>query len=126
MPCMVDYAVAAVNLLILMFSNALKLVYIKLACNAYPPAIRITAFNGLEKVIIKLTCGGARLLPTITKTAIGIQAYNALLYPFHIKNDNVANDNTNTIALSMNLGFPNGVAIIPSAVITTRIIKVAR
>ena len=40
----------------------------------YPPTIRITAFSGLEKVIISLTWGGARLLPMITKAAIGIHA----------------------------------------------------
>ncbi|HEY9399368.1 MAG TPA: hypothetical protein VIP29_05690 [Nitrososphaeraceae archaeon] len=48
--------------------------YIRAICNTYPPIIRIIALNGLEKLIIRLTCGGARLLPTITKAAIGMQA----------------------------------------------------
>ena len=68
-----DYAVA-VNLLDLIFIIDLKLVYIRAICNTYPPIIRIIALSGLEKLIIKLTCGGARLLPIITKAAIGIQA----------------------------------------------------
>jgi len=57
-----------------MFNIDLKLVYIKAICNTYPPTIRIIAFNGLENVIIRLTWGGARLFPIITKTAIGMQA----------------------------------------------------
>jgi hypothetical protein len=61
-----------------MFSIDLKLVYIRATCNTYPPITRIIAFSGLENVIIKLTCGGARLLPIITKTPNGIQAYSAL------------------------------------------------
>ena len=65
-------------------------------------------------------------MPKITKMAIGIHAYSALLYPFHMKADIVANDNSSTIALSMNLGFPNGIAIKPSTVIETKIITVAR
>ena len=69
----------------LIFIIDLKLAYIKAICNTYPPTINIIAFSGLEKVIIKLTCGGARLLPTITRAAKGIHAYNALLYPLHIK-----------------------------------------
>jgi hypothetical protein len=64
----------AVNLLDLIFIIDLKLVYIRAICNTYPPIIRIIALNGLEKLIIRLTCGGARLLPTITKAAIGMQA----------------------------------------------------
>jgi hypothetical protein len=71
--CLSDYA-AAVNRLDLIFSIDLKLVYIKAICNTYPPITKIVAFNGLEKVIIKLTWGGARLLPMITNAAIGIQA----------------------------------------------------
>ena len=62
----------------------------------------------------------------IIRTAIGIHAYRALLNPFHMKADIVANDNSNTIALSMNSGFPNGIAIKPSTVIETKIITVAR
>ena len=69
--CLSDYA-AAVNRLDLIFSIDLKLVYIKAICNTYPPITKIVAFNGLEKVIIKLTWGGARLLPMITNAAIGI------------------------------------------------------
>lgn len=61
----------------------------------------------------------------ITKTAIGIHAYSALLYPFHMKADIVANDNSNTIALSMNSGFPNGIAIKPSTMIEMRVVSVA-
>jgi hypothetical protein len=68
-----DHA-AAVNLLDLIFSIDLRLVHIKAICNTYPPKTRIIAFNGLEKVIIRLTWGGARLLPMITKAVIGIQA----------------------------------------------------
>jgi hypothetical protein len=68
-----DYA-AAVNLLDLIFSIDLRLEYIKAICNTYPPTIRTIAFNGLEKVIIRLTRGGARLFPIITKPAIGRQA----------------------------------------------------
>jgi hypothetical protein len=116
----------AVNLLDLIFIIDLKLVYIRAICNTYPPIIRIIALNGLEKLIIRLTCGGARLLPTITKAAIGMQAYSTLLYPFHIKTDRVANDNSKIIALSMNLGFPNGIAIKPSIVMKTKMIRVAR
>ena len=66
--------VAAVNLLDLIFSIDLKLAYIKAVCSMYPPTIKMIAFSGLEKVIIILTCGGARLLPMITKAAIGIHA----------------------------------------------------
>jgi hypothetical protein len=55
-----------------------------------------------------------------------MQAYSALLYPFHIKADTVANDNSKIIALSMNLGFPIGIAINPIATIETKIIIVAR
>lgn len=62
----------------------------------------------------------------ITRTAIGIHAYRVLLYPFHMKADIVANDNSNIIALSMNLGFPKGIAIKPSTVIEIKIITVAR
>jgi hypothetical protein len=62
----------------------------------------------------------------ITRMAIGIQAYSALLYPFHRKAEIVANDNSNTIALSMKLGFPNIIAIKPSTVMETKIITVAR
>jgi hypothetical protein len=43
-----------------------------------------------------------------------------------IKTDSVANEISNIIALSMNLGFPNGIAIIPSTVIETKVIRVAR
>ena len=84
------------------------------------------AFSGLEKVIIKLTCGGARLLPIITMAASGIHAYSALPYPFHIKIVSVTNDNSKIIALSINLGFPNGIAIKPIAVMETKAINVAR
>jgi hypothetical protein len=117
---------AAVKLLDLIFSIDLMLVYIRAACNTYPPMIRIVAFTGLEKVIIKSTCGGARLLPIITRAASGIHAYNALLYPFHIKAEREVNDSSKIIALSINLGFPSGIAIKPSAVIETKIISVAR
>jgi hypothetical protein len=68
-----DYT-AVVSLLDLIFSINLKLAYINAICKTYPPTIRIIAFNGLEKVIIRLTWGGARLFPMITKTAIGMQA----------------------------------------------------
>lgn len=121
-----DYAGAANLLDLIIFSIDLRLEYISATCNTYPPITRIAAFSGLEKVIIKITCGGARLLPTIIKTANGIQAYSALLYPFHIKADSVANDSSKIIALSINLGFPNGIAIKPSAAIETKIIRVAR
>ena len=66
-----------------MFSIDLKIVHFRPTCNTYPPIIRIIAFSGLENIIIKLTCGEARLLPTITRAANGIHAYSALLnYPF--------------------------------------------
>ena len=84
------------------------------------------AFSGLEKVIIKLTCGGARLLPIIINVANGIHTYNALLYPFHIKAKSVTNDNSKIIALSINLGFPNGIAIKPVTTIETKTINVTR
>jgi hypothetical protein len=48
------------------------LVYIRTTCNIYPPIARIIAFSDLEKVIIKLTCGGARLFPIITRIDNGI------------------------------------------------------
>jgi hypothetical protein len=117
---------AAVNILDLIFSICLKLVYIRPACNTYPPITRTIAFTGLEKVIIKSTCGGARLLPIITRAASRIHAYSALLYLFHIKAESEANDSSKIIALSINLGFPSGIAIKPSAVIETKIISVAR
>jgi hypothetical protein len=65
----------------------------------YPPIIKTIAFIGLEKVNIKFTCGGARVLPIITSIAIGIQAYNALLYPFHIKRVRIIKDASNPNAL---------------------------
>ena len=68
-----DYE-AAVNLLDLIFSIDIKLVYIKAICNTYPPNIRTIALSGLEKVSISLIWGGARLLPIITKAANGIHA----------------------------------------------------
>ena len=69
-----DYA-AAVNFLdLIIFTIDLTLVYIRITCNTYPPTIRIIAFSGLEKVIINLTWGGARLLPMMTKAANGIHA----------------------------------------------------
>ncbi|VFJ14945.1 protein of unknown function [Candidatus Nitrosocosmicus franklandus] len=80
--------------------------------------------SGLEKVIIVLTCGGARLLPIITKAARGIHAYNALLYPFHINTNRVTKDNSKIIALSTKLGFPNGIATKPVAIMVTKIINV--
>ena len=104
----------------------LKLAYINPTCRKYPPTIKIIAFSGLEKVIIKLTCGGARLLPIITRAAMGIQAYNALLYPFNIKTNSVIKDNSSIIALSIKLGFPNGIAIKPVAIMEPRMIKVVR
>ena len=109
-----------------MFSIDFKLVYISAPCNTYPPIIRIIAFSGLENVIIKLTCGGARLLPTITKAANGIHAYSALPNPLHIKADSATNDSSKTMALSINLGFPNGIAIRPTAAMETKTISVAR
>jgi hypothetical protein len=69
-----DYTAAVNRLDLIIFSIDLKLAYIKAICNIYPPTIRIIAFSGLEKVIIKLICGVARLLPIITNAAIGIQA----------------------------------------------------
>ncbi|HEX5905322.1 MAG TPA: hypothetical protein VFY50_04685 [Candidatus Nitrosocosmicus sp.] len=102
----------------------LKLAYINPTCRKYPPTIKIIAFSGLEKVIIKLTCGGARLLPIITRAAMGIQAYNALLYPFNIKTNSVIKDNSRIIALSIKFGFPNGIAIKPVAIMEPRMIKV--
>ncbi len=122
---LIDYA-DAVSLLDLMFSIDLKLVYIRAICNKYPPIIRIIALIGLENVIIKLTCGGARLLPTITRAANGIHTYSALLYPFHIKANSTKNDISKTIAISINLGLPNGIAIKPTATIETKTINVAR
>jgi hypothetical protein len=109
-----------------MFNIDLKLVYIRTTCNTYPPITRIIAFIGLEKVIIKLTCGGARLFPIITKIDNGIHTYSALLYPLHIKTNSMTNDNSKIIALSINLGFPNGIAIKPIATIETKTIRVAR
>jgi hypothetical protein len=116
----------AFNLFDLIFSIDLKLVYIRTPCNTYPPKTRITAFSGLEKVIIKLTCGGARLLPIIIIVANGIHAYSALLYPFHIKADSMINVNSKIIALSINLGFPNGIAIKPVTATATKTINVIR
>jgi hypothetical protein len=58
--------------------------------------------------------------------ANGIHAYNALLYPFHTKTESVTNDNSKIIALSINLGFPNGIAIRPVTIIETNTINVAR
>jgi hypothetical protein len=75
--------------------------YVPWFYSTYPPRTRIIAFSGLEKVIIKLTCGGARLLPIITMAANGIQVYSALPYPFHIKIVSVTNDNSKIIALSI-------------------------
>jgi hypothetical protein len=46
-------------------------------CNIYSPITRVIAFSDLEKVIIKLTCGGARLFPIITRIDNGIRT---LLY----------------------------------------------
>jgi hypothetical protein len=65
----------------------------------YPPTISTIAFNGLENVNIKFTCGGARVLPIITSNDIGIHAYNACVYPFHKKTDRITNDSSNAIAL---------------------------
>jgi hypothetical protein len=59
----------------------------------------------------------------ITANAIGTQAYNALVYPFQIKNDKDAKQSSKTIALSRNLGFPKGIAIRPIIVIDIRVIK---
>jgi len=109
-----------------MFNIDLKLVYRRTACNTYPPVTRIIAFSGLEKVIIKLTCGGARLFPIITKIDNGIHTYSALLYPLHIKTNSMTNDNSKIIALSINLGFPNGIAIKPIAAIEPKTISVTR
>ena len=99
---------------------------IKAICNTYPPTISTIAFTGLENVIIRWTCGGARLFPTMTKRDNGIQGYSALLYPFHTKTDSVTNDNSKIIALSMNLGFPKGIATKPIATIETKIIRATR
>ncbi len=117
---------AVVILLDLIATIDLKLVYIKATCRTYPPTIKTIAFSGLEKVIIRFTCGGARLLPMITKTANGMQAYNVLLYPLHIKTDSATNDNSKRIALSIKLGLPNGMAIKPVATIKIKTINVAR
>ncbi|WP_458720755.1 hypothetical protein [Candidatus Nitrosocosmicus sp. R] len=115
-----------VNLFDLISSIDLKLLYIRITWNTYPPKIRTIAFSGLEKVIIKLTCGGARLLPMMINVANGIHAYNALSYPFHIKTDSEINVNSKIIALSINFGFPNGIAIKPVAAIETKTINVTR
>jgi hypothetical protein len=120
-----NYADAA-TLLDLIFSNDLRLVYIRAPCNTYPPTTRITAFSGLEKVIIRLTCGGARLLPTIITVARGMHANSALLYPLHNKTNSVTNDSSKTIALSINLGLPNGIAIKPTVAIENKTTSVAR
>ncbi len=125
MVIIINYA-EAVNRLDLILNIDIRLVYIREHCNTYPPITRIIAFSGLEKVIIKFTCGGARLLPTIIRVANGIHAYSALLYPFHIKADNVTNDNSKIIALSINLGFPNGIAIKPTVAIDNNTISVVR
>jgi hypothetical protein len=109
-----------------MFSIDLTLVHIRAICNTYPPTIRTIAFIGLEKVIIKLTCGGARLLPTITMAASGIHTNRALPHPFHIKADSATNDSSKMIALSINLGFPNGIAIKPTMAMEIKTINVAR
>ena len=115
-----------VNLFDLISSIDLKLLYIRIPWNTYPPKIRTIAFSGLEKVIIKLTCGGARLLPIIINAANGIHAYSALWYPFHIRTDSAINVNSKIIALSINLGFPNGIAIKPVTAIETKTINVIR
>ena len=65
-------------------------------------------------------------MPMITRTASGMQAYNALLYPLHIKTNSVTKDNSNKIALSIKLGLPNGMAIKPVATIKIKATKVAR
>lgn len=110
----------------LMTTIDLKHVYIRATCRIYPPTIKTIAFSGFEKVIIKFTCGGARLLPMITRMAKGIQAYKALLYLLHIKTNNAINDNSKIIALSIKLGLPNGMATKPVATIQIKTIKVAR
>ena len=51
------------------------LAYIRASWSTYPPIISTIAFIGLENVIISLTCGEARLLPIIIKTANEMQAY---------------------------------------------------
>ena len=113
-------------LLDLILNIDLALVYTRTTCNTYPPITKTIAFSGLEKVIIKLTWGGARLFPIITKIDSGIHTYSALLYPLHINTNSMTNDNSKIIALSINLGFPNGIAIKPIAAIETKTISVAR
>jgi hypothetical protein len=55
-----------------------KLKNINKNCKMYPPIIKRIALSGFEKVSIKFTCGGARVLPIITSNEIGIQKYTAL------------------------------------------------
>lgn len=82
MVILTSYADASI-LLDLIFNTDRRLVYTRAPCSTYPPTARMTAFNGLEKVVIRLTCGGASLSPTIIKVAIGMHANRVLLYPFH-------------------------------------------
>ena len=42
------------------------------------------------------------------------------------KTNSMTDDNSKIIALSINFGFPNGIAIIPIAAIETKTISVAR
>ena len=66
-------------------------------------------------------------LPIITKVANRKRdSYDALLYPLHNKIDSITNDISKIIALSINLGFPNGIAINPNTVIETKVIREAR
>ena len=88
------------------------------------------SFSDLEKVIIKLICGGARLFPIITRIHTGdIHTYiHTMLYCILSvsKTNSMTDDNSKIIALSINFGFPNGIAIIPIAAIETKTISVAR
>jgi hypothetical protein len=125
MAFLINYA-DAVNLLDLVLNIDIRLVYIRAPCNTYPPTTRIIAFSGLEKVNNKLTCGGARLLPIIIRVANEKHAYSALPYPFHSKANSATNVSSKIIALSINLGFPNGMAIKPTVAIESRTISAAR
>ena len=65
------------------------------------------------------------LFPTITAIAISMHTYSGLVYPFQTKYDRDIKQSSNTIALSRNLGFPKGIAIIPTTVIEINVIKVS-
>ena len=45
---------------------------------------------------------------------------------FHIRSDSATNDVSKIRALSINLGFPNGIAIKPNTVIETKVNRAAR